>query len=78
MQATSVNYFGCNYALYYLIALDPTESMYKCSKEDPDNARDEETEKRSAEMPMRNPKKVTVAGNPVAPINVPESRYIDE
>jgi hypothetical protein len=26
--------------------------MYKCSKEDPNNARNEETENRSVEMPM--------------------------
>jgi len=52
--------------------------MYKCSKEDPNNARNEETENRSVEMPMRSPKKVTVAGNSIAPIIVPESWYVDE
>jgi len=61
-----------------LIALDSSESIYKCCKEDPNNARNEETENRSVEMPMRSPKKVTVAGKPMAPINVPESRYVDE
>ncbi len=29
-------------------------------------------------MSMGSPFKVTVAGDPTAPINVPESRYIDE
>jgi len=38
------------------------ESIYKCSKEDPNNAGNEETENRSVEMPMRSPKKVMVAG----------------
>jgi len=52
--------------------------MYKCSKEDPNNARNEETENRSVEMPMRSPKKVMVAGNPIAPIIVPESWYVNE
>ncbi len=52
--------------------------MYKCSKEDPNNARNEETENRSVEMPMRSPFKVMVAGNPAAPIVVPESRYVNE
>jgi len=52
--------------------------MYKCSKEDLNNARNEETENRSVEMPMRSPIKVTVAGNPIVPIIVPESRYVDE
>jgi len=52
--------------------------MYKCSKEDPNNARNEQTENRSVEMPMRSPKKVTVTGNSMAPINVPESRYVNE
>ncbi len=42
--------------------------MYKCSKEDPNNARNEETENRSVEMPMRRPFKVTIAGDPAAPI----------
>lgn len=55
-----------------------SESMYKCSKEDPNNARNEETENRSVEMPMRRFIKVTVAGDPVAPIIVQESRYVDE
>jgi len=52
--------------------------MYKCSKEDPNNARNEETENRSVEMPMRSLIKVTVAGKPMAPIMVPESRYVNE
>jgi len=52
--------------------------MYKCSKEDPDNAGNEETENRSVEMSMRSLIKVTVAGDPMAPIIVPESRYVDE
>ncbi len=55
-----------------------SESMYKCSKEDPNNARNEETENRSVEMPMRSPKKVMVAGDPMAPIIVPESWYVNE
>ena len=55
-----------------------SESMYKCSKEDPNNARNEETENRSVEMPMRSPKKVIVAGKPIAPIIVPESWYVNE
>ena len=42
------------------------ESIYKCSKEDPNNARNEETENRSVEMSMRTPIKVTVAGDPAA------------
>jgi len=46
--------------------------------EDPNNARNEETENRSVEMPMRSLIKVTVAGNPAAPIIVPESWYVDE
>jgi len=40
---------------------------------DPNNARNEETENRSVEMPMRSPIKVMVAGNPVAPIIIPDS-----
>ncbi len=38
--------------------------MYKCSKEDPNNARNEETENRSMQISMRRPKKVTVADIP--------------
>lgn len=52
--------------------------MYKCSKEDPNNARNEETENRSMQISMRSPLKVTVAGNPTAPIKVPDSRYVNE
>ena len=52
--------------------------MYKCSKEDPNNARNEETENRSMQMSMGSPFKVTVTGKPIAPINVPESRYVNE
>jgi len=52
--------------------------MYKCSKEDPNNARNEETENRSVEIPMRGLNKVTVAGKPIAPIIVPESWYVNE
>jgi len=52
--------------------------MYKCSKEDPNNARNEETENRSVEMSMLSLKKVTVAGEPAAPIIIPESRYVNE
>lgn len=46
----------------------------KCSKEEPNNARNEERENWSVEMPMRSLKKVIVAGNPM----VPESWYVDE
>ncbi len=52
--------------------------MYKCSKEDPNNARNEETENRSMQISMRRPLKATVAGKPTTPINVPESRYVNE
>jgi len=52
--------------------------MYKCSKEDPNKARNEETENRSVEMSMLSFKKVTVDGKPAAPIIIPESRYVDE
>jgi len=51
--------------------------MYKCNKEDPNNARNEETENRSVEMPMRRLIKITVAGKPIAPIIVPDSRYVN-
>ena len=52
--------------------------MYKCNKEDPYNARNDETEKRSVEMSMGSLLKVTVTRDPKAPIKVPESRYINE
>jgi len=52
--------------------------MYKCSKEDPNNARNEETENRSVEMSMLSLIKFTVAGEPAAPIIIPESRYVNE
>jgi len=52
--------------------------MYKCSKEDPNNARNEQTENRIVEMSMRSPKKVMVAGKPTAPIIVPENGYVNE
>jgi len=52
--------------------------MYKCSKEDTYNARNEETKNWSVEIPMWSPKKVTVAMKPIAPIVVPESRYVNE
>ena len=69
---------GCNYALYFLSASGSSASMYKCNKEDPNNARNEETENRGVEMPMRSPKKVMVAGKSIAPVMVPESWYVDE
>ena len=55
-----------------------SESMYKCSKDDPNNARNEETENRSMQMSMRRLKKVTVAGKPTAPIKIPESRNVNQ
>jgi len=69
---------GCNYALYWVSSSASSESIYKCSKEDPNNARNEETENRSVEMPMRSPKKGTIAGKSIAPIIVPESGYVNE
>jgi len=38
--------------------------MYKCSKDDPNKARNEETENRSVKMLMQRFIKVTVAGKP--------------
>ncbi len=52
--------------------------MYKCNKDDPNNARNEETENRSMQISMRSPFKVTVAGNPTAEIIIPKSRNINQ
>ncbi len=52
--------------------------MYKCSKDDPNKVRNEEREKRSVEISMGRPNKVLVSGDPLAPIIVPESRYVNE
>lgn len=41
---------GCNYALYNFAAIAIQISMYKCSKEDPSNVRNEESEKRIVEI----------------------------
>ena len=55
-----------------------SKSIYKCSKEDPNNARNDETENWSMEVSMWRPFKVTVAGKPIAPIIIPESGYVNE
>lgn len=55
-----MRYLGRDIACSLSGGLEFSESMFKCVKDDPNNARNEETENRSVEMPIRRFIKVTV------------------